>query len=183
MPIVCSARRERGKGTPANLRAQGTADVIVLLRRGRGYAPDEDLNSGRRRCPLENLGQGTGKAGHHVLTAQRLVQGQDLLGAVVAIYAGYAPGRVQHPDEAGPGGEPVGDLGPDLAGAIAGRQNLDDEVGGEIGEARGLGIGESASADECSVRTADRVRIAGELEPRLRVDAPERGRPHVRAEP
>src|SRR5213080_3560260 len=169
-------------------RARGTRVSEGSGMRARGTPAKQRIWHGEhakraRAKDLENLPDGAGEAGHYVAPVEALVRGQDLFRAIVAIDTGHAPAGVQDPDESGPGGEPVGDLRQDLAGTIAGRHHLDDQVGGEMRESRRLGIRDSVSPDERNVRTPNGVRITRELEPRFRVNPPQPGLPHVRAEP
>src|SRR6266480_130122 len=119
------------------------------------------------RSGLQDGRERAGEPGHHVLAIEGAVPRNDRFAAVVAVDPRQPPLRIDDPDEPRSGGEPVGDLGENLAGAVTGRQHFDDEVGGEIGEANRDGIGESLAPYECNVGSTDGIGAARQREASL----------------
>ena len=85
----------------------------------------------------------------------------------MAIHARQPALRIDHPHEFGAGREPIGDLGENLAGPIAGRQHLDDEIGSEGGEAGRFGVRQALAPNERDIGCSNRVRVVRQSEPRF----------------
>ncbi len=117
---------------------------------------------------LQDCCERAGEPGQDILAIERLLRSDDRLGPVVAIDASQAAQGIYDPDEPRPSGEPVGHLGEDLTGAVARRQYLHDEIGGELGVPSRVGGWDPLAPDERDVGSANGVGIGLQLEPRLR---------------
>lgn len=68
--------------------------------------------------------------------------------------------RFHQPDQAGTGGEVLGDLDVDVGEAVRRRDDFDEEIGGERPVAYGdAGFGNTAACDEGGVRGANDVGV------------------------
>src|SRR5216117_3676090 len=75
--------------------------------------------------------------------------------------------------ESGTCGYPVRHLAEQVAGPVAGREDLDDQIWSERGVTDGLGLGEAGLSDESDIGPANGIGIGRELEATFDVDAPE----------
>jgi hypothetical protein len=117
------------------------------------------------------------ESGHDRFAIQAIVFAEMILTSVGAINAGVAAPRIDDPNEANAGVQPVPDLAQDLARSVVSRQHLDHEVGSHFRETAWRRDGESLPPNECDVCSPDCIRIPPEYETRLRrQNATERAR-------
>ena len=116
---------------------------------------------------LQDRVERAGETGEHVLAIERPLRADGRLGFVLSIDVRHAMHGVDDPHEPRARGEPVTDLAEDVAGAITGGTDLDDEVGREAGEAYWHGVWDVFAPDEGDVRTMDGVGVRGEVESRI----------------
>ena len=88
-------------------------------------------------------------------------QDADELGKHIKLYAAL---RINDPNQTRSGYDPVPDLGERFTGPTVGREHLNDEVGGELGEAIGNRIGKASAAHKRDIRRADGVWTAEQRE-------------------
>src|SRR5437867_4670805 len=104
-------------------------EPLVATKRHRRATNDRRARRGERTGSLQDRYERAGKSGQHVFSVEGTFRRQERLAAISAIDTGEAAVRIEDPYEPRPGGEPIGDLGEHLAGAVPGRQDLHREVG------------------------------------------------------
>ena len=106
----------------------------------------------RGRPGSEDRRQWSGEPRQHILAIERLGVAEQRPTPVGAIHPRLTTLRIDHPDEPVPAVQPVSDLRQHCGRAVTGRQNLDDQVGCQLGVADGGGVGKALARDERDVR-------------------------------
>ena len=103
---------------------------------------------------------GRSEPGEHITAVEVIASSQyfNLLRRPVDMdHAGF---RFHQPDQAGTGGEVLGDLDVDVGEAVRRRDDFDEEIGGERPVAYGdAGYGNTAACNERGIRSANNVGV------------------------
>lgn len=108
----------------------------------------------------KEISNGRPEPGQYVPAVEDVIHSQhiNLPGRTVDVdHPGFG---LHQPDQAGTGGEVLGDLDVDVGEAVRRRDDFDEEIGGERPVAYGdAGYGNTAACDERGIRSADDVGV------------------------